>query len=117
MASEFKINVSGIEATMKKLDPRKVDREMNNLTETYARKMANSAALKAPRKDGWLKSSLVASPKRVRVGVWSWGSDLPYALRQEYEHKTKKGFVRSTIWEYRTEYREAVRLLLRGLGA
>lgn len=116
MASNFSISVSGIQDAVKKLDAGKVESEMDRLTETYARKMANTAEMKAPRKDGFLKASIGSSPKRESKGVWSWGSDLPYALRQEYEHATQRGFVRSTIWQYRVEYRAAVKTLLKGLG-
>lgn len=117
MAKSFSVSVTGIDKLLKQLDPKVVNKEIDKVTETYARKMANAAAMKAPRKDGWLKNSLVASVKSEGNGVWSWGSDLPYALRQEYEHATARGFVRKSIWEYRNEYREAVRVLLRGLGA
>lgn len=117
MGTKFTISVTGIDKLLKQLDLRKVEKEVDRVAETYARKMATSAAIKAPRKDGWLKNSLASSVKREKVGVWSWGSDLPYARRQEYEHRTAKGFVRRSIWEYRSEYREAIRTLLRGLGA
>lgn len=117
MSKSFSMSVKGIEAAMKKLDPKIVDREIDKVAETYARKMASSAAVKAPRLHGFLANSLASSPQHESKGVWSWGSDLPYALRQEYEHATQKGFVRRTIWEYRSEYRQAVRLLLKGLGA
>ena len=117
MGTQFTVSVTGIEKLLKQLDPSKIDKEVDKVTETYARKMATAAAIKAPRRDGWLKNSLAASPKREKVGVWTWGSDLPYARRQEYEHRTSKGFVRRSIWEYRNEYRDAIRTLLRGLGA
>lgn len=117
MTAGFRISVHGVDALIKQLDPNLVDREIDKLAETYARKMANSAALKAPRRDGYLKNSIVASVKRETRGVWSWGSDLPYARRQEFEHATMKGFVRKTVFEYRNEYRAAIRVLLRGLGA
>lgn len=116
MGGQFTIKVSGIKEMMKNLDPRLVEKEIDKVAETYARKMANSAAMKAPRRDSYLKNSLTASPKREEFGTWSWGSDLPYARRQEYEHATQRGFVRTTIYEYRQEYRDAIKILLKGLG-
>lgn len=113
----FTVKVTGVEDLVRQLDVRHVEREANQVTKTYAMKMAVAAALNAPRKDGWLKNSLISSVKMESMGVWSFGSNLPYALRQEYEHKTKKGFVRKAVWKYRGEYREAMRVLLRGLGA
>jgi len=77
--------------------------------ETYARKMANDAAHNAPIRDGFLKNSLASSPERVAQMTWTFGSNLPYALRQEYEHRSHKGFVRRSIWANREAYRAALK--------
>lgn len=77
--------------------------------ETYARKMAADAAKNAPIKDGFLKNSLAGSPEQVAQMTWTFGSNLPYALRQEYEHRSHKGFVRKSIWTNREAYRAAIK--------
>lgn len=83
---------------------------VDKVTETYARKMANEAAAAAPVDQNILAPSIAASPERDKglKGVWTFGSNVEYARRQEYEHKTKKGFIRKAVWNNRTPYREAI---------
>jgi len=63
----------------------------------------------APVKDNILRPNIIASPRRLKLGTWEFGSNLVYARRQEYEHPTKKGFIRKSVWNNRTPYRDAVR--------
>ena len=83
-------------------------------TEAYARKIANEAAEAAPELNGYLKNSITSSPTEVAFGLWEFGSDLPYATRQEYEHATKKGFMRNAIEDNRDRYYDAVERAARG---
>ncbi len=80
----------------------------DRVTETYARKMANESAGMAPVKDNILAPSIAASPKRVKIAEWEYGSNVIYARRQEYEHATRKGFIRKAVWNNRAPYREAL---------
>jgi len=82
---------------------------VGNTVETFTRKMANESSGNAPIKDGYLKGSLASSPEKLGPTEWSFGSDLPYALRQEYEHRTHKGFVRKAVWNNREAYRKAIK--------
>lgn len=92
-------------------------KDIDKVSETYARKMAKESAGKAPigpdrhdRRGGSLRASIASSPEPGdELGVWTYGSDLPYARRQEYEHASKKGFIREVVWNNRDKYREAVR--------
>ena len=81
----------------------------DKVSETYARKMANESASKAPVLDNILAPSIAASPKKIRDGEWSYGSNVEYALVQEYENPTKKGFIRTVVWDNREPYREALK--------
>lgn len=81
----------------------------DKVTETYTRKMANESAEMAPVDTGKLKNSIAASPERVAKGQWQYGSDVEYARRQEYEHRTRKGFIRKSVWNNRDKYRETLR--------
>lgn len=81
----------------------------DNVTETYTRKMANESAEMAPVDTGKLKNSIAASPERIAKGEWQYGSDVEYARRQEYEHRTRKGFIRKAVWNNRDKYRETLR--------
>lgn len=81
----------------------------DKVTETYARRMANESAAMAPVDAGDLRASIAASPRRVANAEWEYGSELEYARRQEYENKSHKGFIRKSVWNNRTPYREALR--------
>jgi hypothetical protein len=114
MAKEFNISAEGIADVLKMFDnvsANEAVRDIEKITETYARKMASEAADMAPVKTGRLKNSLAASPRKAddEELTWVWGSDLPYATRQEYEHKTKKAFVRKAIWSNENDYVDAVK--------
>src|SRR5690625_2002580 len=81
----------------------------DKVTETYARKMANGAGARAPVDTGELRANLSASPNRVKAGTWELGGTLPYTRRQEYEHYSKKGFIRKAVWGNRNDYRDALK--------
>lgn len=113
MAKEFNVRVEGVADVLKMFDSVSADeaiRDIEKITETNARKMARDAADMAPIKTGRLKNSLAASPRKAEDEelTWIWGSDVPYATRQEYEHKSKKGFVRKAIYGNVKEYRDAI---------
>lgn len=105
------VKVSGIDKVMNDFSRKgmRAQTEADQVTETYTRKMANQSGEMAPVKSGDLRESIIASPRRLRLGVWQYGSHLPYARRQEYEHRTKKGFIRKSVYKNRNEYREALR--------
>lgn len=81
----------------------------DKVSEKYARKMANESAGMAPVDSGDLRANLQASPRRLAPGTWEYGGTLPYTRRQEYEHKTRKGFIRKSVWNNRNDYREELR--------
>lgn len=105
------IKVSGLDKVMNDFTTRGVQAQYraDKVTETYTRKMANESADMSPVKSGALRASIAASPRRLQVGTWEYGSHLPYARRQEYEHYAKKGFIRKSVWNNREAYREAVK--------
>lgn len=105
------IKVKGLDKVMKDFSLRGVQAQyrVDKVTETYTRKMANESTKMAPVDTGALRASIAASPRRLQVGTWEYGSHLPYARRQEYEHKTKRGFIRKAIWRNRNDYRRAIR--------
>ena len=105
------VSVKGLDEVMRdfSLAGIKAQGNADKVTETYTRKMANDSADMAPVKSGDLRANLAASPHRLKPAVWQFGGTLPYARRQEYEHKTKKGFIRKSVWKNRNDYREALR--------
>ena len=108
---KFKITSLGDEEVKRKL-ARLGERALGkteNVAETYARKMANESASESPVLDNVLAPSIAASPRKLRDGEWAYGSNVEYARRQEYEHPTKKGFIRRVVWNNREPYREALK--------
>ena len=108
----FDIKAIGVEDVMKRFKnfyDASTQEAVGKTVETYARKMAADAAANAPLKDGFLKNSLASSPEQVAQMTWTIGSDLPYALRQEYEHASHKGFMRKSLWTNREAYRAALK--------
>lgn len=105
------VNVKGLDKVMRDFSTAGIKAQGNadKVTETYTRKMANDSADMAPVKSGDLRANLAASPHRLKPAVWEFGGTLPYTRRQEYEHKTKKGFIRKSVWRNRNDYREALR--------
>lgn len=73
------------------------------------RKIANQAADNAPIETGALKASIRYSTRRDGTMSYHFGSYLPYALRQEYEHKTKNAYMRRAWWAGTPEVAEAIR--------
>ena len=105
------VKVSGLDSVMKdfSLAGIKAQGNADKVTETYTRKMANEAGENAPVDSGDLRANLLASPHRLTPTTWEFGGTLPYTRRQEYEHKSKKGFIRKAVWSNRNDYREALR--------
>lgn len=105
------VKVSGLDEVMKdfSLAGMKAQGKADKVTETYARKMANESASNAPVKSGDLRANLISSPHRVSAGLWRFGGTLAYTRRQEYEHRSRKGFIRKAVWGNRNDYREALR--------
>ena len=111
---KLNVKVAGLDDVLRKLDKQlgqqAID-DLDKITEAYARKMANESAEMAPIKDGPLRNSIASSPQVSDddIHVWEYGSNLPYATRQEYEHKTNKAFIRKSVWNNREQYRAAIR--------
>lgn len=109
---KFNVSVSGIDAVLRKLERHLGDEavtDIDRITEAYARKMANESAEMAPVKDGLLKNSIASSPQPSdELHVWEYGSNLPYATKQEYTHPTQKAFIRRSVWNNREKYSNAI---------
>jgi len=105
------VSVKGLENVMRDFSEKgkRAQGVADKVTETYTRKMANKSGEMAPVKYGDLRASIIASPRRLKLGTWEYGSNLAYARRQEYEHASHKGFIRKSVWNNRTPYRDALR--------
>lgn len=105
------VKVQGVDKVMKGFTQKALaaQHRADKVTETYVRKMANESGGMAPVDSGDLRASIIASPRRISNAVWEYGSELPYARRQEYEHRSKKGFIRKSVWNNREAYRVALK--------
>lgn len=107
------VKAEGIEEVMAKFGKwtkQAYAKDIDKISEAYAHQMAKESARKAPYDTGALINSILASPEPGEfLGEWTYGSDLPYARRQEYEHSSRKGFIREVVWNNRDKYSEAVR--------
>jgi hypothetical protein len=113
----FNVNVSGLNDVLRMLDDGPVKTDLDRITEAYTRKMANETAQAAPVDTGKLKNSFPPSVRKEADVSWSYGSDVPYAKKQEYEHRTKKGFVRKPVWNNREPYRNKINERLGEMGS
>ena len=84
--------------------------DIDRISETYARKMAEESAAMAPVDTASLRNSIASSPQESTVEhVWEYGSNLPYAIKMEYTHPTNRAFIRKTVWDNREKYRRAIK--------
>lgn len=114
--SNFTVKIEGLASLISSLDANAIAQDIDQITEAYTRKMANESAESAPRDTGKLKNSITASVQKEAPLHWTYGSDLPYATRQEYEHRTKKGFIRNTIAKNEIPYRDKIAERLSEMG-
>lgn len=77
-----------------------VQTEVDNAVEKRALKVVNDIKTDAPRKTGKLANSFDIVDQYTKVGQRAIGTEVEYATRQEYEHATKKGFVRNNITKH-----------------
>lgn len=109
--AKINVKVRGLDKIMNDFSQRgfKAQNKADKVTETYTRKMANNSADMAPVDSGDLRANILASPRRLAPAAWEYGGTLAYTRRQEYEHPTKKGFIRKSVYNNRNDYREALR--------
>ncbi|GGP13564.1 HK97 gp10 family phage protein [Oceanobacillus neutriphilus] len=109
--SGFKVTVEGLDKVMNDFSDkgRRAQDRADKVTETYTRKMANEASGNAPVKTGDLRADIAASPKRLGKASWQYGSTLDYAEIQEFTHRSKKGFIRKSIWDNESDYQRSIK--------
>lgn len=89
-------------------DPDDLIDALDRVAEEYTDYMAEQASDNAPVDTGALANSILASVEKEAPMTYLFGSHLPYAQRQEYEHRTKKAYFRRAIWQYQEAYGDAI---------
>lgn len=118
MARRVKVKVEGLEEVLRKLGEegaKSLIEELDGITEKHGLLAVNEAKENAPRRDGFLKNSIHFYGRQMKMSRL-FGSDRPYAARQEYEHATKKGFFRKALWNRREPFREEIREAIKKRG-
>lgn len=109
---KFKIDVSGIYEVKKKLGEQSAAL-LHAAIETDmakgARDMTNQAYKNAPVETGALRTSILGSIQRVGDMEYIFGSYMPYAQRQEYEHRTKKQYLHRAVWSETPRLKKEIR--------
>lgn len=78
---------------------RRLNRHLANDIEEGTRDTAEQASDNAPVDTGALRASIVASVRREGKMNFIFGSHLPYAQLQEYEHVPYGAYFRKAIWQ------------------
>lgn len=102
MGVKYKVEFSGIDGVQRKLGRRsakELKRRVGLSIEQGTRDMAEQAYQNAPKDTTALAQSILASVEKEAPLTWYFGSIMPYAQRQEYEHKTKNAYFRRAIWQ------------------
>lgn len=119
MAFRLNINIRGLQDFTRMADATytEVQEQVDRAVERRALLIVNDIKQDAPRKTGRLANSFDIVPQYTQKGQRAIGSEIEYATRQEYEHATKKGFVRNNIARHdpllENDLRDAVN---RGMG-
>ncbi|MDA2116702.1 hypothetical protein PDN31_15235 [Bacillus cereus] len=113
--------IKGMDNVYRMKNPDRYKTPVANTVEKHTRLQANKASNRAPVEFGTLSGSIPPSVKPLngdKTG-WLYGSDVEYAAVQEYTHKTKKGFMRKTMFEGEqplvTDLEKAIQRTARGL--
>jgi Bacteriophage HK97-gp10, putative tail-component len=106
---KFTVKATSVEEVLRKLGAKGAQefaKEIDKIVERHAFNIVNNARENAPRDTGKLAGSIDIYDKGP---MWRLlGSDVPYAQRQEYEHKTKKGYFRKALWNEREPFRKDI---------
>lgn len=119
--ARYTVDVSGLKEVQNALglaNAKRMYRIVDDNLEEGVDRMAEQAYDNAPVDTGALRSSILASVTKSSRHHYMFGSQMPYAQRQEYEHKTKKAYFRRAIWheapEIHVDIASTVRRTLRG---
>lgn len=97
----YKIEFDGVGNVRRSLGrgaARRIRKQAGVRVEQGVDNMAHRSFDYAPKDTTALAHSIMASVHKEAPLTWVYGSTMPYAQRQEYEHKTKKAYFRRAIW-------------------
>jgi|SRR5690625_4424477 len=91
-------------------------KDFDDLAENSMKRIQMGSFNKAPELTGFLKSNLVAEENRKRTegipsGSWDLIDGTDYTLVQEFEHRSKKAFIRRSVWDEEPRFKKDVKKL------
>ena len=96
----YTTRVKGLDDVQRKLGRKnagKMKGRIGRALEEGIEDMAEDSYEMAPKDTTALANSIKASIMQEAPLTWYYGSVMPYAQRQEYEHKSKKGYFRRSV--------------------
>lgn len=114
-----RIRVTGLDEVLESLGERggkRLAEEIDGIVEQVVFEMINDARTMTPRDTGKLANSIDMVDQDTKPMERTFGSDVPYATRQEYEHATQKGFMRKAVWNNRTYLRDEINDAIKRTG-
>lgn len=96
----IKIDFDGVEEVRKRAGrsvARRLERRVDDDLSEGIDAMAERSYEYAPKDTTALANSILASVHKEAPLTYVYGSHMPYAQRQEYEHKTKRGYFRRSV--------------------
>jgi hypothetical protein len=117
--AQNRIRITGVDEVLRTLGRAGAEAladEIDGIVERNTLSMVNDARQNAPRKTGNLANSIDIVDQETKPMQRTFGSDVPYATRQEYEHASKKGFMRKAVWNGRTPLRNEINDAIRRAG-
>lgn len=112
MGTRIKIDVSEFDNVYDALNIRnakKMYRVVDDQLEEGIEAMAEGSYNMAPVDTTALRGSILASVTKLSRHHYLYGSTMPYAQRQEYEHKTKKYYFRRSVLKEAPEIQQDIR--------
>lgn len=115
---KFSVKAKGVDRVIQSLGSegaKALENKLDKIVEANAIKIVNQAKENAPERDRNLKRSihLYGRPAKLKRTI---GSNMPYAQRQEYEHKSKRGYFRRALWDGRQPFRTDIQNAIKDLG-
>jgi hypothetical protein len=115
---KFSVKAFGVEEVMKQLGKKAAEEMANELDEVVEKQSfetVNDVKANTPVDTGRLVNSIDVYEKPAKMARVI-GSPVEYATRQEYEHKSKKGFFRKALFKRRTLLRKEVEAIIQKRG-
>lgn len=113
--SHLQVSVKGVDRAIKEagFKKKRMIQRLEKDVEVTTLEAINDARSNAPRLTGQLIRSIKEIKREREYLSRTYGAGVPYARRQEYEHKTKRGFMRKSAWNARRSLRKRVRKTIR----